>query len=194
MGILQDLRFAVRTLLRTPGFTVAVVLTLALGIGANTAVFSAVRGVLLRPLPHQDGEHLVYLRQAAEGAGLENALFSVPEILDYRTSSTALTGFAEFSQMTFNLLGNDDPVQVTAGVVSGNYFDVMGLEPVAGRLLETQPRPQSCDRATTGCARSEAIPPWSGARCGSTTSSARSSACSSPRPSIRRRPTSTSTW
>jgi predicted permease len=135
MGILQDLRFAVRTLTRSPGFTVAVVLTLALGIGANTAVFSAVRGVLLRPLPHQDGEHLVYLRQSAEGAGLENALFSVPEILDYRTSATALTGFAEFSQMTFNMLGNDDPVQVDAGIVTGNYFDVMGLQPVAGRLF-----------------------------------------------------------
>jgi predicted permease len=137
MSILQDLRYAVRTLTRSPGFTVAVVLTLALGIGANTAVFSAVRGVLLRPLPHRDGEHLVYLRQTAEGAGVENALFSVPEILDYRTSSTALTGFAEFSQMTFNMLGHEDPVQVTAGIVTGNYFDVMGLEPVLGRLFQS---------------------------------------------------------
>jgi putative ABC transport system permease protein len=135
MGILQDLRFAVRTLTRTSGFTIAVVLTLALGIGANTAVFSAVRGVLLRPLPHEDGENLVYLRQTAEGAGVDNALFSVPEIVDYRTSATALTAFAEFSQMTFNMLGNEDPVQVDAGIVTGNYFDVMGLQPVVGRLF-----------------------------------------------------------
>ena len=137
MSILQDLRYAVRTLLRAPGFTLAVVATLALGIGANTAVFSAVRGVLLRPLPHQDGERLVYLRQAAEGAGLENVLFSVPEIVDYRSSSTALTGFAEFSAMTFNMLGHEDPVQVTAGIVTGNYFDVMGLSAVQGRLFNS---------------------------------------------------------
>jgi predicted permease len=138
MSILQDLRYALRTLSRTPGFTVAVVLTLALGIGANTAVFSAVSGVLLRPLPHRDGDQIVYLRHSAEQAGVENALFSVPEILDYRTSSTALTGFAEFSAMTFNMLGHEDPVQVTAGIVSGNYFDVMGLAPVHGRLFDSR--------------------------------------------------------
>jgi putative ABC transport system permease protein len=138
MSIVQDLRYAVRTLSRSPGFTLAVALTLALGIGANTAVFSAVRGVLLRPLPHRDGDQLVYLRQTAEGAGIENALFSVPEILDYRSSATALTGFAEFSQMTFNMLDHEDPVQVTAGIVTGNYFDVMGLSPVHGRLFDAR--------------------------------------------------------
>ena len=138
MDILQDLRYAVRTLLRSPGFTLAVVLTLALGIGANTAVFSAVRGILLRPLPHEDGERLIYLRHTAERAGDENALFSVPEILDYRTAASALTGFAEFSQMTFNMLDHEEPVQVVAGIVSGNYFDVMGLSAVQGRLFDAR--------------------------------------------------------
>jgi predicted permease len=120
---------------RAPGFALAVVLTLGLGIGANTAVFSVVRGVLLRPLPHQDGERLVYLRHSAALAGVDNALFSVPEILDYRGGTDVFEGIAEFSSMTFNLIGRDEPVQVTAGIVSGNFFDVMGLEPALERLF-----------------------------------------------------------
>ncbi len=99
------MRYALRSLSRSPGFAALVVVTLALGIGANTAVFSVLRGVLLRPLPHEDGERLMYLRQSAELAGLDNALFSVPEIVDYREASTTLTGFAEFSAMPFNMLG-----------------------------------------------------------------------------------------
>jgi putative ABC transport system permease protein len=136
MNLLQDLRYTVRSLLRAPGFTLAVVLTLALGIGANTAVFSAVRGVLLRPLPHKDGDRLVYLRHTAERAGIDEAAFSVPEIIDYREASTKLTGFGEFSSLTFNMVGHDEPVQVTTGIVSGNFFDVMGVVPVLGRLVD----------------------------------------------------------
>ena len=82
------MRYALRSLLRSPGFALAVILTLALGIGANTAVFSVLRGVLLRPLPNREGDRLVYLRQSAERAGLENVAFSVPEIID-----EGLTGF-----------------------------------------------------------------------------------------------------
>jgi putative ABC transport system permease protein len=129
------MRYALRSLGRSPGFAALVVLTLGLGIGANTAVFSVLRGVLLRPLPHQDGERLMYLRQSAELAGMENALFSVPEIVDYREASTTLTGFAEFSAMPFNMLGGDRPVEVQAGIVTGNYFEVMGLGAVLGRAL-----------------------------------------------------------
>ena len=138
MSILQDLRFTLRTLLRAPGFTLAVVLTLALGIGANTAVFSAVRGILLRPLPMRDGASLIYLRHSAEKAGINDAAFSVPEIIDYRDAATKLTGFGELSSLTFNLVGHGDPVQVNAGIVSGNFFDVMGLSPVVGRLIGPQ--------------------------------------------------------
>lgn len=132
------MRYALRSLAKSPGFSAAVIVTLALGIGANTAVFSVLRGVLLRPLPHRDGEQLMYLRQSAAQAGQENVLFSVPEILDYRSGATLLTGFAEFSAMPFNLLGADEPVQVLAGIVTGNYFDVMGLGAVAGRALNAQ--------------------------------------------------------
>jgi putative ABC transport system permease protein len=138
MNLLQDLRYTVRSLLRAPGFTIAVVLTLALGIGANTAVFSAVRGVLLRPLPHLNGDRLVYLRHTAEKAGIEDAAFSVPEIIDYRDASTKLTGFGEFSSLTFNMVGHGDPVQVTSGIVSGNFFEVMGVSPVVGRLIDAR--------------------------------------------------------
>jgi predicted permease len=129
------MRYALRSLLRSPGFALAVILTLALGIGANTAVFSVLRGVLLRPLPNREGDRLVYLRQSAERAGLENVNFSVPEIIDYRSSAKTLQAVAEFSQMTFNLLGNGEPVQVQAGIITGNYFDVMGLHTLLGRTF-----------------------------------------------------------
>jgi putative ABC transport system permease protein len=129
------MRYAIRSLLKAPGFALAVILTLALGIGANTAVFSVLRGVLLRPLPYRDGERLMYLRQSAPEAGLANVAFSVPEIIDYRSQARTLTGFAELSSMQFNLLGGDQPVEVRAGIVSGNYFEVMGLGAVIGRTL-----------------------------------------------------------
>ena len=132
------MRYAFRSLAKSPGFSAAVIVTLALGIGANTAVFSVLRGVLLRPLPHRNGEQLMYLRQSAAQAGQENVLFSVPEILDYRSQAGSLTGFAEFSAMPFNLLDAGEPVQVLAGIVTGNYFDVMGLGAVAGRTLDAR--------------------------------------------------------
>ena len=96
---LADLRYALRSLTRARGFAAAVVLTLALGIGANTAIFSVVRGVLLKPLPHRDGDRLVYLRHSISGPGGENIAFSVPEITDYRQSTKTLGGIAEYSQL-----------------------------------------------------------------------------------------------
>jgi predicted permease len=133
--IIPDLRYAARSLSRARGFTLAVVLTLGLGIGANTAIFSVVRGVLLKPLPHRDGERLVYLRHSIKGPGGDNILFSVPEILDYRNSAKSLRGIAEYSQMVFTLEGEQDAVRINVGLVTGNYFQVMGLSPVVGRLL-----------------------------------------------------------
>jgi predicted permease len=131
-------RHALRSLAGSPGFSIAVVLTLALGIGANTAVFSVLRGVLLRPLPHRQGEQLMYLRQSATQAGQENVKFSVPEILDYRTGARSLAAVAEFSDLSFNLVGAGEPVQVQAGIVTGNFFEVMGLGAVAGRTLDAR--------------------------------------------------------
>jgi hypothetical protein len=128
----RDVVVAVRSLRRSPGFTLAVVLTLALGIGANTAMFTLLRGTLLRPLPHRDGERLVYVRQSAVGAGQPNTNFSVPEVADYRAAARTLATIAEYSSsVPFILVGSDGaPARIRAGIVSGNFFGVMGLEPV----------------------------------------------------------------
>jgi putative ABC transport system permease protein len=136
--IIPDLKYALRSLSRARGFTIAVVLTLGLGIGANTAIFSVVRGVLLKPLPHRDGDRLVYLRQSVNGPGGENVLFSVPEINDFRGAAQAFSGIAEYSQMTYTLLGESDAVRVNVGLVTGNYFQVMGLSTILGRPLTEQ--------------------------------------------------------
>jgi predicted permease len=138
MSLLADFHRVLRSLGRARGFAVAVVLTLALGIGANTAMFTLLRGSLLRPLPNREGERLVYLRQSAKGAGQDNVLFSVPEIIDYRGASKTLASIAEYSQMTFTMVTDDQPVHIQAGVISGNYFDVMGLSPVLGRLTNAR--------------------------------------------------------
>jgi putative ABC transport system permease protein len=132
---ISDLRYATRSLSRAPGFAIAVVLTLGLGIGANTAIFSVVRGVLLRPLPHKNGDRLMYLRQSAEaqGAGGANVRFSVPEINDFRGASKTLAGIAEYSPYTLTLLGDHDAIRIDVGLITGNYFSVMGLSPVLGR-------------------------------------------------------------
>ena len=135
MSLLTDFKFALRSLARVKGLTITVVLTLALGIGANAAIFSVVRGVLLRPLVNRDEDRLIYIRHSAPGIGVENAVFSVPEILDLRGRVKTLTAFGDFSTIEFTMIGLGEPRVVRAGVVGGSYFDVMGLRPVVGRLL-----------------------------------------------------------
>jgi predicted permease len=137
MNLLSDLRRSFRSLGRARGFTAAVVLTLALGIGANTAMFTLLRGTLLRALPNRDGDRLVYLRQSAQGVGANNVAFSVPEIIDYQSGTKTLSEIAEYSRMTFTLVDNDQPVHIQAGIVSGNYFDVMGLSAMLGRVTNS---------------------------------------------------------
>jgi len=136
MTFLHDLKYALRSLARTKGLTITVVLTLALGIGANAAIFTLVRGVLLRPLVNRDEDRLIYIRQSAPGLGTDDAAFSVPEIQDLRASVKTLTEFGDFSTMGFTMVGLGEPREVRAGVVGGTYFDVMGLHPVLGRLLD----------------------------------------------------------
>jgi putative ABC transport system permease protein len=131
--LVPDLRYAVRSLSRARGFALAVVVTLGLGIGATTAIFSVVRGVMLKPLPHREGDRLMYLRQSTRGPGGEDVFFSVPEIADFRTGSKTLAGIAEYSPITLTLVGDDDAVRIDVGLVTGNYLSVMGLSPVLGR-------------------------------------------------------------
>src|SRR5262244_2015325 len=136
MNFLNDLRFAVRSLAHAKGLTITVILTLALGIGANAAIFTLVRGVLLRPLVNRDEDRLVYIRQSAPGLGVENSTFSVPELQDLRERVQSISKFGDFSTIGFTLVGLGEPREVRAGVVGGTYFEVMGLRPVLGRLLD----------------------------------------------------------
>src|SRR3989441_2160250 len=138
MTFVRDVRFAIRSLGRTKGLAFTVVLTLALGIGANAAIFSLVRGVLLRPLVNSDEERLVYIQQRAPGIGPGGVPFSVPEIQDLRASVKTLSSFGEFSTVGFTMIGLGEPREVRAGVVDGSYFDVVGLHPVLGRLIGPQ--------------------------------------------------------
>jgi len=135
---LHDLKVAVRSLWRSKGLAVTVILTLALGIGANAAIFTLVRGVLLRPLVNRDEDRLIYIRQSAFGIGSDNTTFSVPEIQDLKANVKSLTEFGDFSTIGFTMIGLGEPREVRAGVVDGSYFEVMGLHPVLGHLLGPQ--------------------------------------------------------
>ncbi len=136
LSFLRDLKVAARSLARERGLTVSVILTLALGIGANAVMFALVRGVLLRPLVNRDENRLLYIGQSAPGVGNEDAHFSVPEIKDLRGSVKTLSSIGEFSTIGFTMVGLGEPRELRAGVVDGNYFHVMGLRPVLGRLLD----------------------------------------------------------
>ncbi len=136
MSFPGDLKYALRSLAHSKGLALTVILTLALGIGANAAIFTLVRGVLLRPLVNRDEERLIYIRQSAQGIGADDVAFSVPELNDLRAGSKTMTGFGEFSQIGFTMVGLGEPREIRAGVVDGSYFDVVGLHPVLGRLLD----------------------------------------------------------
>ena len=135
-ALLLDMRVGLRSLSRAKGLALTVVVTLALGIGANAAIFSVVRGVLLRPLVNRGEDRLVYIRQTAPGVGTENMTFSMAEYNDIKASATTIGAFGDFSTIEFTMLGYGEPRMLHAGVVGGSYFEVMGLRPVQGRLLD----------------------------------------------------------
>jgi putative ABC transport system permease protein len=131
----SDCSYAFRMMHRNLGFTLLAVLTLALGIGANTAIFSVVHSVLLRALPFPNGHELIYLRQQEKNIGLQDIGFSVPEIMDYRVQNRTLAGLVEYHTMSFTLFGHGDPERVQTGVVSSNFFDLFGVNPLLGRTF-----------------------------------------------------------
>ena len=132
--ILKDFRFGIRLLGRNPGFAVLVVVTLALGIGANTAIFSVISGVLLKPLPYLEGDRLLLIRQSARLAGIQNANVSIKEYFTYREQgSSDFESLVEYHQMAFDLLNRGEPDRASTGVVSHNFFDVLGIKPELGR-------------------------------------------------------------
>ncbi len=134
--LVQDMRIGLRSLRRARGMAATVVVTLALGIGANAAIVSVIRGVLLRPLVNRDQDRLLYIRQSAPGLGADNTMFSIPEIDGLKSRVKAIAAFGDFSTIDFTMVGFGEPRVVQAGVVGGSYFDVMGLRPVLGRLLD----------------------------------------------------------
>jgi putative ABC transport system permease protein len=129
----QDVRFGLRALRKNPGFTAVAVLTLALGIGANTAIFSVVNGVLLRPLPFHQPERLVWFWE--NQPGLSEAPFSAPDFLDYQAQNRSFEQMAAFRSLGFNLTGRGDPERLRANVVSANFFSLLGVTPMLGRAL-----------------------------------------------------------
>ena len=133
--LVQDTRYGFRVLHKNPGFTLIALLALGLGIGANTALFSVVYGVLLKPLPYEKDNQLVVLHQAFQKTGQKNVGFSVKELQDYRQQSRSLAELEEYHQMSFILLDGHEPSQVRTGVVSAHFFDMLGLKPYLGRLF-----------------------------------------------------------
>jgi putative ABC transport system permease protein len=137
-SMLNDIRFALRQLRKSPGFTFVVIITLALGIGANAAIFTLVRGVLIKPLVNRDEDRLIYIRQSAPGMRTENSTWSMPEIGDFKERIKTLSEFGDFSTIAFTIIGLGEPREVNGGVVNGSFFEVMGLRPVLGRLVGPQ--------------------------------------------------------
>jgi predicted permease len=133
----MDARYAIRTMRKSPAFTISAILILGLGIGANTAIFSVVNSVLLKPLPYIDGDRLVILRQPETKLNSEDVNFSVPEIRDYRERTGSLSKIVEYHNMTFTLYGKGAAHRVRSGVVSSNFFDVFGVRPLLGRTFVT---------------------------------------------------------
>jgi predicted permease len=131
----QDCAYSFRMMRKNLGFTIIAVLTLTLGIGANTAIFSVVHAVLLRPLPYRDGQELIRVHQQAEKMGFNDIGFSAKEINDYRQQNQALSQLVEYHAMSFTLFGHGDPERVRTGVVSWNYFDMFGIKPILGRMF-----------------------------------------------------------
>src|ERR1044072_2510599 len=132
----QDIVYGLRGLTRNLGFTAVVIVTLGLGIGANTAIFSVVHGVLMRPLPYHAPERLVILSQAAPKIGDDSLGCSVPDFTDFRERTRTLSGLSEYHSMWFILLGRPEPERVQTGVVSDNFFDLLGVKPLLGRTFQ----------------------------------------------------------
>src|SRR5262245_45415816 len=133
--MINDLRIAIRNLTRVPGFALAFILTLGLGIGANTAIFSVINGVLLRPLPYPEADRIMRLRQPQTAAGVEDTLFSFPEVAHYRSVSKTMDQFVEFGDWTFNVLGRGDAHRAVGGLVTANFLPMLGAQPLLGRML-----------------------------------------------------------
>ena len=130
-ALIQDLRYALRTLARNPGFTAVAVIALALGIGANTAIFSVVNGVLLQPLPYRDPDHLMRLSETSPDFGTMSV--ACPNFVDWKDQSHSFTGLASFRWEDYDVTGGERPEHLSGKMVSADFFRVLGIHPVLGR-------------------------------------------------------------
>ena len=138
--VLQDLRYGLRTLMQSPGFTIVAVLTLAIGIGANTAIFSFVDGVLLKPLPYADPDRILRVLEKPPGGGRNG--ISTLNYLDWQKENTVFEYMAAQTGGSVTLTGIHEPVQLRGSLISPHYFDIFGIKPVLGRTFaadEDQP-------------------------------------------------------
>src|SRR5262245_61274397 len=147
MSILwQDLRYGARMSLKNPGFSLIAALTLALGIGANTAIFSVVNAVLLKPLPFKEPERLVMVwNRGAEAAGGDRTPLAVADLLDWRAQSRSFAEIEAFQNTMYNYTGGDTPERIQAAGVTANFFSMLGAQPQLGRAFspdEGQPGAQ----------------------------------------------------
>ena len=142
--LFQDAEYALRMMRKELGFTLVVIVILGLAIGASTAAFTAANAILIQPLPFSGGNHLIHLMQQQPAVGVDDMAFSVKEIEDYRTQNHTLDAVVEFHAMTFSLLGGREPERVDTGVVSANFFQVLGISPLYGRtFIEEDERPSA---------------------------------------------------
>src|SRR6478736_3279879 len=129
----QDLRYGVRVLAKSPGFSLIAILTLALGIGANTAIFSVVNGVLLNPLPFHQPEQLVSMFQKIKN--FDNGSISYPNFKDWQRMNTTFAGMAAYRSTGFNLSGNGEPERLHGEMISAGFFEILGVNPILGRTF-----------------------------------------------------------
>jgi len=137
-NVMTSIRAAVRALRHDPGYAVAFVLTMGLGIGATTAIFSAVEGVLIRPLPYPHADRIVYAQQPIAKTGVENTAFSFVEVADYRQQTSTIEELVEYGDWQFNVVGLGEPRLAYGGLVTANYFKVLAIKPLLGRALQPQ--------------------------------------------------------
>src|SRR5258708_39846491 len=136
--LLQDLRYALRTLRANPGFTAVPVIALAAGIGANTAIFSVVNAILLRPLPYSHPGQLVLIQERIPKLGEDYMPVSAPDVLDFQSQTRAFTGVAAFENGELNASGRSEPVRVKAARVTANVFSTLGVSPALGRTFTAE--------------------------------------------------------
>lgn len=131
----SEVRYALRSLIKHPGYSAAFIATMALAIGMNTAIFSLLNGVLLQGLPYEDADRILYVKQPARLAGVDNTRFSFIEIDDYRDQVNNVDEFVEYGDWTHSVVGRGDPHRAVAGLVTSNYFEVLHLRAALGRTL-----------------------------------------------------------